>query len=355
MRDRQQAAPEAGEIPHGTHRKGDPHKGKTGRRVSPRQRQGAGRIPNDAVKKGPHGDAGGRGEPQTHHQHQPAAVHGVGEALEQQQRPDNPPAPANQHVGQQGAPEAKPDTASGPVQPQPIGTGQRIEAEQHHQDLPHRGQNGAQQKLGIAGVEVIERSDLTADRHRLPECAGQRLAIGHRLQHADLTVKGAYHLRQRRVDQLGDQDELAVVEHRHLRLGALTGIPLQMVGDHHQRIDVATAQGVGTGIDGVKLLRHLEPGRAIQREGELAREHAVVEIHQPHLEVAGQPCREDPAEDPHQQQRHPAHQGTTERILPQQPKFTSHQSSTSTLMPTRSPSTGCSGRASTWKLFMSKP
>ncbi len=230
-----------------------------------------------------------------------------------------------------------------------------LRPKQHHQDLPYRGQNGAQQKLGVAGVEVIERSDLTADRHRLPECAGQRLAIGHRLQHADLTVKGAYHLRQRRVDKLGDQDELAVVEHRHLRLGALTGIPLQMVGDHHQRIDVATAQGSGSGIDGVKLLRHLEPGRAIQREGELARQHAVVEIHQPHLEVAGQPCREDPAEDPHQQQRHPAHQGTAERILPKQPKFTSHQSSTSTLMPTRSPSTGCSGRASTWKLFISKP
>ncbi len=195
-------------------------------------------------------------------------------------------------MGQQGAPETKPDTARGPVQPQPIITGQCIEAKQHHQDLPYGWQNGTQQKLGVAGVEVIERRHLTADRHRLPERTGQRLAIGHRLQHAYLTIESAYHLRQRRVDQLGDQDELAVVEHSHLRLGALTGIPLQMVGDHHQRIDVATAQGSGAGIDGVKLLRHLEPGRAIQREGELAREHAVVEIHQPHLEVAGQPCRE---------------------------------------------------------------
>ncbi len=51
--DRQQAAPETGEIPHGAHRKGNPHKGETGRRISPRQRQGAGRIPNDAVKERP--------------------------------------------------------------------------------------------------------------------------------------------------------------------------------------------------------------------------------------------------------------------------------------------------------------
>ena len=258
-------------------------------------------------------------------------------------------------MGQQGAPEAEPDPSGGPVQTESIGAGQGVEAIEHHQDLPHRGQQGAQQKLGVAGVDVVERRHLARDGHRLPQRPGQRLAVGHGRQHAHLAVEGAHHLGQGRVDQLGDQDELAVVEHGHPGLGALPGIPLQVVGDHHQGIDVPSAQGLGALVYGVKLLRYLEPGRAIQREGELAGEGAAIQIHQTHLEVARQPRREDPAQEPDQQQRDPAGQGPAEGVLPQQPPFASHQSSTSTLMPTRNPSTGCKGRASTWKLFMSNP
>ncbi|MNQ82368.1 hypothetical protein D3C85_974170 [compost metagenome] len=256
---------------------------------------------------------------------------------------------------QQGAPEAEPDPLRGPVQAESIGPGQGVDAIEHHQDLPHRRQQGTQQKLGVAGVDVVERRHLAGDGDGLPQGARQRLAIGHSRQHADLAVEGADHLGQRRVDQLGDQDELAVVEHSHLGLGALPRIPLQMGGDHHQGIDVAAAQRPGPLVDGVKLIAQAQSGGAIQRERQLTGERAAIQIHQTHLEIPRQPGREDPAQQPDQQQRDPANQGPAERVLPQQPPFAPHQSSTSTLMPTRNPSTGCKGRASTWKLFMSKP
>ena len=262
--DGQETAPELGDVPHGADREGDPHKSKTGCSVSTRQRECPGRIPNDAVEEGPHADAGGRSQSQTQRQHQPAPLHGITQRLEQQQAPRQPPPPPDEHMGQQGAPEAEPDPSGGPVQTEPIGAGQGIEAIEHHQDLPHRGQQGAQQKLGVAGVDVVERSHLARYGHRLPQRPRQRLAVGHGRQHAHLAVEGAHHLGQGRVDQLGDQDELAVVEHGHPGLGALPGIPLQVIGDHHQGIDVASTQCLGALVDGVKLLRYLEPGRTIQ-------------------------------------------------------------------------------------------